>query len=765
MNMKSAKVQSNEVVKATDINLGFESQIQNVAIAIQGIMEARQDFIIGDKNGIVQEYNDGSSMNIKVLPIFGICKATGIPFVETEITEPVAIEPGWSVNRIDTIEVRGALTDEVEEQRAFIDFETKQKTLQNVKTQKWQKLEINVKQNNNDGNENLTAPATSEGFVKIAEIVIPANAQSISECTIRNISTDVAGEPNEDWTNETSRTYNIGYITDVNARFRTHHNEDGTHRNGVIGKKELNLTGSDSNSVTGKNINLGDSVNLNGTSYATTTAITDMVKTIATKVSDLFNSYLKNGAFNFNGETSVSTILNGDDTLTKVLRIGVNPDGTAYLKLLEDTILEIKEDKLLVSENYETTTGITTNVREVATRAVTNALNTLINGLRTDVNYIMENIDPTAASNQVLSKFSVSSDTITAATTTNIALLGNPIIDGVSVTDGMFVLVKDQTDKKENGIYQVGAGEWSRATYSDAESIAKILYPIQKGTVNKNKIFFSMTDSFTIGENNIEFKEAIYSVRSLPNKVALRDENQVMYGGKAPENNKNVPTKLRQSGLDMNALANLALLADVLYPVGYVYTQYPGCLSPVEIGMYGTWEELQFGSVFFRSGGKRSLPFTGELKISSYSNNTEYNHSSSIGCIFNLDSTDTATMDFETQLSGFEAKEMCIIWGDTALQVIDWDRTYHQIVTEVAPTTSEKMNVLIAQTDTFQAHDHEQYQATRNSKADWTGSYLISGWTWQPTQNILSKEGYGNVRYSYETRSLNVTTKLWKRIN
>lgn len=233
--MKSSKVQQNEVVKASDIDFGFESQINNVSVALQGIIDATRNFIVA-KPDVVEGYDDGSTMNIKINPIFGICHSTGIPFVNTEVTEPIAIGSGWTVDRIDTIEVKGTLTDEVEEQRAFIDFDTKQKTLQNVKTQKWHELTINVKHNENDGQIHATAPATSSGYVKIAEIFVPANATAIDDCTIYNIDTDIADVEIQNWTNEKTATYNIGYITNINARFRHDHNNDGTHKASVIGK-------------------------------------------------------------------------------------------------------------------------------------------------------------------------------------------------------------------------------------------------------------------------------------------------------------------------------------------------------------------------------------------------------------------------------------------------------------------------------------------------------------------------------------------------
>ena len=58
---------------------------------------------------------------------------------------------------------------------------------------------------------------------------------------------------------------------------------------------------------------------------------------------------------------------------------------------------------------------------------------------------------------------------VVAATTVNITLSGEQTIDGVVVTSGDRVLVKDQTDASENGIYVVSASTWTRATDWNAD--------------------------------------------------------------------------------------------------------------------------------------------------------------------------------------------------------------------------------------------------------------------------------------------------------
>ena len=50
-----------------------------------------------------------------------------------------------------------------------------------------------------------------------------------------------------------------------------------------------------------------------------------------------------------------------------------------------------------------------------------------------------------------------------AATTANITLSGEQTIDGIAIVADDRVLVKNQTDTTENGIYDASASAWTRA--------------------------------------------------------------------------------------------------------------------------------------------------------------------------------------------------------------------------------------------------------------------------------------------------------------
>lgn len=92
------------------------------------------------------------------------------------------------------------------------------------------------------------------------------------------------------------------------------------------------------------------------------------------------------------------------------------------------------------------------------------------------------------------------------ASTANLTLSGEQTIDDISVTAGDRVLVKDQTDATENGIYVCASGSWSRATDADTgteiESAAVI---INYGTENGDTAWICTTNSITLGTTDIEF--------------------------------------------------------------------------------------------------------------------------------------------------------------------------------------------------------------------------------------------------------------------
>jgi len=101
-------------------------------------------------------------------------------------------------------------------------------------------------------------------------------------------------------------------------------------------------------------------------------------------------------------------------------------------------------------------------------------------------------------------------ESVKAATTGNITLSGTQTVDGVSLSVGDRVLVKNQTTSSENGIYVVASGSWSRAADADADSevTAGLFTFVSEGTVNGDAGFSLTTnDDITVGSTALTFTQ------------------------------------------------------------------------------------------------------------------------------------------------------------------------------------------------------------------------------------------------------------------
>lgn len=94
---------------------------------------------------------------------------------------------------------------------------------------------------------------------------------------------------------------------------------------------------------------------------------------------------------------------------------------------------------------------------------------------------------------------------VRVATTANITLSGTQTIDGIAVTAGQRVLVKNQSTVANNGIYLCAAGAWTRTTDADtaAELEGGVVVPVDEGTANANTMWMLATDIATLGTDAV----------------------------------------------------------------------------------------------------------------------------------------------------------------------------------------------------------------------------------------------------------------------
>lgn len=102
-------------------------------------------------------------------------------------------------------------------------------------------------------------------------------------------------------------------------------------------------------------------------------------------------------------------------------------------------------------------------------------------------------------------------DSVRVATTENLPQLsGLLVVDGVQLVAGDRVLVKNQTDKRQNGIYVAQAGSWVR---SQDTNVSKSITPgmftfVEEGSVNANAGYVLTTNgSIVLGVTELEFTQ------------------------------------------------------------------------------------------------------------------------------------------------------------------------------------------------------------------------------------------------------------------
>jgi hypothetical protein len=101
-------------------------------------------------------------------------------------------------------------------------------------------------------------------------------------------------------------------------------------------------------------------------------------------------------------------------------------------------------------------------------------------------------------------------DSCKVATTANITLSGTQTIDGVSVSAGDRVLVKNQSSSSANGIYICSADAWARSTdMATGSNAAGASMFIEQGTVNGDMGFVCTSNkgADVVGTNDLTFSQ------------------------------------------------------------------------------------------------------------------------------------------------------------------------------------------------------------------------------------------------------------------
>jgi hypothetical protein len=107
---------------------------------------------------------------------------------------------------------------------------------------------------------------------------------------------------------------------------------------------------------------------------------------------------------------------------------------------------------------------------------------------------------------------------VRAASIGNITLSGLQTIDTVVLSEGDRVLVRAQTDRKENGIYNASSGSWTRAQdFATGDNVSGVNVFVTEGSSYRRNYIYctNVLGSDVIGTANIIFDRATYSISTV----------------------------------------------------------------------------------------------------------------------------------------------------------------------------------------------------------------------------------------------------------
>ena len=222
----TARFLENEIAKSEDFNYNNQKMIENLDTILSGSFGMTNFIFFGFD---VAEISP-ASMNVSIAPGFGLT-TEGLIQLQASITPvPVSAADG-SFQRIDTVEIRRVETTFDKQQRAFKDPVSKAVWYQDVDTKTRWEIEVNIIAGTPGA---ASASEHTPGWLKIAEITVPAGATLITDANIKNVGNTFYGLTVPGWTNETMSTWAFGSLADFLVAFRQNHDISGEYKNVTI---------------------------------------------------------------------------------------------------------------------------------------------------------------------------------------------------------------------------------------------------------------------------------------------------------------------------------------------------------------------------------------------------------------------------------------------------------------------------------------------------------------------------------------------------
>jgi hypothetical protein len=253
VDLTTPAVYEHEIAKHDDFQYGFESIIRNTAVLDRMLVSAESDYIVGGR-----VTPDAAVLGVRIGRMWGNGPALDIPVFNDAVSDVVPAAAAVSDRRADTVQVRAVMEEYDTQRRAFFNPETESGQYFPTPTKKRLRVECDIKQGI-EGQD--AAPAADAGWLKLAELVVEPGASTFSEEDIKGVTAIYQGEENTEWTNERTRTFDLGSALELKTILAKEHTVEGVHRAKVI--KSINIDfGTGAGQVSAKNVPLGEEIKI-----------------------------------------------------------------------------------------------------------------------------------------------------------------------------------------------------------------------------------------------------------------------------------------------------------------------------------------------------------------------------------------------------------------------------------------------------------------------------------------------------------------------
>lgn len=221
---------------------------------------------------------------------------------------------------------------------------------------------------------------------------------------------------------------------------------------------------------------------------------------------------------------------------------------------------------------------------------------------------------------------------VRVATTANITLSNTQTIDGVAVSVGDRVLVKDQSTASQNGVYVVASGSWSRASDFDepSEVTAGVFFFVEEGTTNGDAGFVITSDNpLTVGTDALTFTQFSGAGQIVAGNGLAKSGNtlsvNVANGIEISADNVQLASSVAGDGLTYSsgvlAVVGTSNRISVSADAIDISASYVGQSSITTLGTIGsgTWQGTAiapaYGGTGVANGSNNTITFTGNYTL------------------------------------------------------------------------------------------------------------------------------------------------------